>query len=573
MADKKGKKGVSRRDGPYRGEAEGTPEAAPADGLVGDLVRQFADPYALFRELAQNAIDAGTTEIHVRIVIVREGDAHEARISVSDDGCGMSQEVLEEDLVVLFRSTKEDRGDTIGKFGVGFVSVLAIEPSLVTVSTCTGDAMRHVLHLHPDRSYDLYREPGGTRGTTVTLHVPLKDAGEELAQRSEAALVRWCGHASVPIHLTVIRPNELEPTVQRRIDAPMEIEGALVSVRIVSHDGEAEAVVGLVPEGAQLAAYYNRGLLLHASKERGTRASVAFKVSDRRLSHTLSREDVRLDEAHARAVRLVEHGIAQPLTQEVAKEIADTARAHVAGDGAAGARWLALVGATRVAELAIEPRAIDVPLVAPVAGTRVARCLGIEGSLLVARERDALVDLLAARGVAVVDAAVVGDDARKEVLDALLAAYTGGRPSHPRARHTAIVPLGEQALTDADRGLLARTTELLALVVRRPSGLHLVDVIGHDLRLTYVLDGKGGAQLTTDPRDEADPFRLALRPPLGLSTRHPIVEAARAHRDPVVAADVLTRAVLLDRGLATEARSLALTDASLRGLFASGATR
>lgn len=557
----------SGEHGPYRGE-ERRVEAGGDDGLVGDLVRQFADPYALFRELAQNAIDAGATQIQVRVVIVREGAGHEARLSVTDDGCGMTQEVLEEDLVVLFRSTKEDRGDTIGKFGIGFVSVLAIAPSLVVVSTCVGDGVRHVLHLHPDRSYDLYREPGQARGTTVTLHVPLQDDGAELVARSEAALGRWCAHAGVPIQFTVVRSSETEPSVERRIDTPLDVSDALASVRSVSHDGTTEAVVALVPETARLAAFYNRGLLLHESRDRGTRASIAFKVSDPRLSHTLSREDVRLDEAHARALRLVEHTIDVPLTAGVIEAIGEAASAVVRGERDAGERWLGLVTAARTAELLVDATNVDVPLLAPIRGTRVARCLGDTAPLMVATEPDALVTLLAEAGVPVIDARIASDPMARATLDAMLAAFSGTPPAHPRAHHTALVP---EPQSEADRALLARVTALFALTLRKPSSVQFVRVIGAESRLSYSLARTEGPQLATPLEREADPFRLALRPPLALALEHPLVAAARTHPDPVIAADVIVRGVMVERALVTDARAQTLTEASVRALLTDGA--
>ena len=145
--------------GPYR--AGGAESAVPSteDGLVGDIVRQFADPYAFHRELIQNAIDAGATQILVRIGIQTGGESAVAKVSVADDGTGMSQKILEEDLVVLFRSTKENAVGKIGKFGIGFVSVLALAPALVEVASATGDGTRHVLHLHPDRTYGLCWRP------------------------------------------------------------------------------------------------------------------------------------------------------------------------------------------------------------------------------------------------------------------------------------------------------------------------------------------------------------------------------------------------------------------------------
>ena len=73
------------------------------DGLVDDLVKQFADPYAFLRELIQNAIDAGSSAIFVRVETAGAG----VRISVRDRGEGMDPDVIENKLLVLFRSGKE----------------------------------------------------------------------------------------------------------------------------------------------------------------------------------------------------------------------------------------------------------------------------------------------------------------------------------------------------------------------------------------------------------------------------------------------------------------------------------
>lgn len=46
---------------PYRGSRVDTPKLTAEGGIVDDMVRQFADPYAFLRELLQNGIDAGAT--------------------------------------------------------------------------------------------------------------------------------------------------------------------------------------------------------------------------------------------------------------------------------------------------------------------------------------------------------------------------------------------------------------------------------------------------------------------------------------------------------------------------------
>src|SRR5688500_16927376 len=103
------------------------------------MVDQFADKHAFWRELVQNSIDAGATRIDASLIWEPpEGPPlplpqGTLRAQVADDGCGMSREVIERALLVLFRSTKEGDPTKIGKFGVGFFSVFAVHPEAVIV--------------------------------------------------------------------------------------------------------------------------------------------------------------------------------------------------------------------------------------------------------------------------------------------------------------------------------------------------------------------------------------------------------------------------------------------------------
>jgi HSP90 family molecular chaperone len=108
-----------------------------AQGMVRDLVGQFSDPYAFYRELIQNAIDAGSNRVDVTVEFVPgpPGTPGLAIAAVEDDGAGMDEQIIDNYLLVLFRSTKEDDLTKIGKFGVGFLSVFALKPDLVRVST------------------------------------------------------------------------------------------------------------------------------------------------------------------------------------------------------------------------------------------------------------------------------------------------------------------------------------------------------------------------------------------------------------------------------------------------------
>ena len=96
---------------PYRsGPVEERASAAGDQGIVGDVIGQIADRYAFLRELVQNAIDAGTETVEVRL----EHDGEIMHASVRDRGEGMTREIVEDQLLVLFRSTKESDRSKIG---------------------------------------------------------------------------------------------------------------------------------------------------------------------------------------------------------------------------------------------------------------------------------------------------------------------------------------------------------------------------------------------------------------------------------------------------------------------------
>src|SRR5688572_21322462 len=102
-------------------------------GIVDELVHQFTDPFAFYRELIQNSIDAGSTRIEVSLTFRPGVTTGWCLAAVSDWGEGMNRKVIEGYLVTKFRSTKENDLTKIGKFGIGFMSVFACLPDAVTV--------------------------------------------------------------------------------------------------------------------------------------------------------------------------------------------------------------------------------------------------------------------------------------------------------------------------------------------------------------------------------------------------------------------------------------------------------
>ena len=104
-----------------------------ADDALDNLVHQFARPLDFLRELVQNSIDAGTPRIEVRVryTPAEPGDDKPGvvAIHVDDWGEGMDEAIIDSQLTRMFSSTKEDDLTKIGKFGIGFTSIFAIQPA------------------------------------------------------------------------------------------------------------------------------------------------------------------------------------------------------------------------------------------------------------------------------------------------------------------------------------------------------------------------------------------------------------------------------------------------------------
>ncbi len=539
---------------PYRTMAIDEVPDAPRDaGIVGDVIAQFADPKAFYRELVQNAIDAGSPSVDIRI----EHDTadHALRVTVRDRGEGMSQDTIENQLLVLFRSTKETDHSKIGKFGIGFASVLAPNPEVVIVQSAR-DGRRLTLHLFRDLTYELFDSgPATQTGTSVELVIATgEEAIEPFVRASVAALVRWCRHATVPIELSYM--PLAGPVQTTRIDRPLAIENALVQVAARSEDGALYAAVGLAVDLAPYTGFFNHGLTLHESRDALT-GSVAAKIQDSRLGHTLSRDNVRRDGAYDRAVAFARALATQQLPGAVETEL------HRAAESGDRARYRALASAVIGSKLII---GWSFPLV-ELGGDR----RSIAGGDLPRRAWTSagptpLTTLLAAEEVPVLQLSSEDTAALAAVVDA----QYGCRLVRVDSELTSVTPIDP---SDAEVALLALLGALLKAAGTAPSSIVLA-TLGGERRSALVIAGDRSAQphapyLLDRKAARHNPFGLMRRPPLVVSADHVLVAAARTG-DPRLAASHLARAILLEYQLLDVACSQRLLDHTLDLLGVAG---
>ncbi|WP_433931781.1 ATP-binding protein [Sorangium cellulosum] len=548
---------------PYRSFREDRAAAqAPPPGPVADMVQQFADPYAFLRELVQNGMDAGARKITVRIEML----AGACATSVTDDGSGMSREDIEGPLLTLFSSSKEGDASKIGKYGVGFVSVFAVQPEHVDVETWR-DGQAWLLRLRSDTSYEL--EDAGPRegsGTRVTLLQRLNRVRERRhAQRAQAALRRWCRHAQCEIALS-IADHEGDPrTSVVRIDTPLSI-AAPVSVTAseddttfvvgpsagAQHLDQPAAESGAAAEhGQSFAGFYNRGLTLFETADElfSGLSGVRFKVMSPRLQHTLSRDNVRRDDAFWEAIARVRELVKGPLRRELAARLPQAAAAAAAGAGAAA--YVAMLEAALTPPTALDPDEIPFPLASPVEGDRTRAGLRAlapgRAPLLVAARPDALTEAMAQSGLPVV---LCNHPATGTLLQRC---FPAARIEEARAAYLLVREEPESA-REGDAALLRVVAEALARARHRVARVSLCQIEGAlRQRGAILLPGRGersaphrSCHAARDVVRRAARFRPGNALYLNVASDTVALARRRAAVDPVTAGNLLARALLVE---------------------------
>lgn len=326
--------------------------------------RYGPDPWIFVRELLQNARDAGSTKV---VITVEERGG--TRISCLDDGEGMSYEHARRYLFSLYASSKEHRANQVGRFGVGFWSILRFEPERIIIRSCARgsnpfQAWQVVLdgELRNAERSAIVMEPG----TEIILERPASDGADHRrvfeAAHQNARFLCMRDAAETPLPITVNG---------RRVNA----EFSLAPPSSAFRSGHVRGVVGLGT--APRVELFSRGLRVrsaaclddlltstgHTAHSRvrfpempGGLAPQALLESDG-LDLLLSRSDARDTRTLRRLVKLGQRELRQLVERQLARirppGLGERLAALLRTLAGESAWWRAMLGAVTGAVLAL----------------------------------------------------------------------------------------------------------------------------------------------------------------------------------------------------------------------------
>ena len=201
------------------------------------------------RELISNASDAldklyyrSLTDKDVKVkredlCILLEKDDEKRTLTISDNGCGMTKEELENNLGTIAKSgtlafkenmSKEEKTNIIGQFGVGFYSAFMVSDKITVTSKSIDSDEAYTWESEGADGYTIKKAKKSDNGTKIVLHI--KEDTEEndyckyLDEYQIKGLVKkYSDYISFPIKMEITH-HELKDEKKHEYEDKKEIE-------------------------------------------------------------------------------------------------------------------------------------------------------------------------------------------------------------------------------------------------------------------------------------------------------------------------------------------------------------
>lgn len=171
-----------------------------------------------YHSLSDGAIGLGRDDFYIRIDV----DKDNGILKISDNGCGMNKDDLENNLGVIAKSgslnfkqemEKSDDIDIIGQFGVGFYSAFMVSDDVTVVSKKFGDDKAYKWHSTGADGYTVDECEKESHGTVITLKLKEDTEDEHYSDyldeyTLEHLVKKYSDYIKYPIKMDVTRSRK-----------------------------------------------------------------------------------------------------------------------------------------------------------------------------------------------------------------------------------------------------------------------------------------------------------------------------------------------------------------------------
>ena len=185
-----------------------------------------------FKSLTDDKITQPRNEYAINISV----DKLAGTLTISDNGCGMSREDLENNLGTIAKSgsfdfkkdgNSADDVDIIGQFGVGFYSAFMVADKITVYSKPYGDETGHVWESEGVDGYTLDDFDLDEHGTTIVLQIKADTDEEKYSDfleeyRLRGLIKKYSDYVRYPIRMPITRQRKLED--REEYEAYTEVE-------------------------------------------------------------------------------------------------------------------------------------------------------------------------------------------------------------------------------------------------------------------------------------------------------------------------------------------------------------
>ena len=186
-----------------------------------------------YRSLTDKKIKVKKEDLEINLSF----DKDKRLLTISDNGCGMTKEELDNNLGVIAKSgslsfkenmTKKEKTDIIGQFGVGFYSAFMVSDKITVNSLSVDESQAYSWESKGIDGYTIEECDKKTRGTDIILHIKEDDSennySKYLDEYELKNLVRkYSDYISFPIKMECTH-HELKDEKEHKYEDHKEIE-------------------------------------------------------------------------------------------------------------------------------------------------------------------------------------------------------------------------------------------------------------------------------------------------------------------------------------------------------------